>query len=86
MIKTCTFVYFITSAAMKKLADYMHYIDNGYTHPLASIAVRGLSTRTNKDTEGYHRILNKRVGDCHINIYKLINIVYKEASDIKITK
>ena len=51
-------------------------------HPLSSISIHGLSTRTNNDTEGYHR----RVGECHVNVYKLINILYEEASDVKITK
>ena len=75
------------NAELKKLAAYMHrqWIYST-VHTLSSISVHGLSTRTNNDTEGYHRRLNKRVGECHVNVYKLINILYEEASDVKITK
>ena len=31
-----------------------------------------MSIRTNNNTEASHRSLNKRVGECHINIYKLV--------------
>ena len=74
-------------AALTKFAAYMHrqWIYST-VHPLSSISVHGLSTRTNNDTEGYHRRLNKRVGDCHVNIYKLINILYEEASDFRLFK
>ena len=42
------------------------------SHPLSSISAYCMSIRMNNDTEASHRSLNKCVGECHINIYKLM--------------
>ena len=70
---------------LKELKEYMErqWIDSNM-HPLSSISVHGMAIRTNNDTEAYHRVLNKRVGACHINMYKLINILFSEAESSRI--
>ena len=57
------------------------------THPVSTISVYGLSIRTNNDTESIasNCILNKRIGEPHINMYKLVNIIHEMAVDLKLT-
>ena len=47
------------------------------TQPVPTISVYGLSIRTYNDTESSHRILNVLISEPHVNIYKLINILYE---------
>ena len=42
------------------------------------------SIRTNNYTEASHCILNKRVGEPHINMYKLVNIIHEMGVDFKL--
>ena len=95
MIKIIEFIYFIyyeiyecvmKQHMMKQLVRYMwrQWIYSN-THPVSTISVYGLAIRTNKDTEASHCILNKRVGDPHINMYKLVNIIHEMAVDLKLT-
>ena len=44
-----------------------------------------MSIRTNNDTEASHRSLNKRIGECHINMYKLIGILHSDAQCSRFT-
>ena len=71
---------------MQQLVHYMRrqWIYSN-THPVSTISVYGLAVRTNNDTEASHRTLNKCVGEAHINIYKLVNIIHEMAVDLKLT-
>ena len=71
------------------MQQVVHYMRRQWiysnTHPVSTISVYGLAVRTNTDTEASHRTLNKCVGEAHINIYKLVNIIHEMAVDLKLT-
>ena len=51
-------------------------------HPPSSWSIFGFSIRTNNDTEGWHHYLNQlcaRTNNQAVNLYKLIEILHKEA-------
>ena len=64
---------------------YASSVDILNTHPVSTISVYGLAVRTNNNTEASHRTLNKCVGEAHINIYKLVNIIHEMSVDLKLT-
>ena len=71
---------------MKQLVRYMlrQWIYSN-TYPVSTISVYGIYGYSNSDTEDSHRILNKSVGEPHINMYKLVYIVHEMSVDLKLT-
>ena len=71
---------------LKKMIVYMkrQWIESS-SHSLSSLSVYGMNIRTNNDTEAYHCGLNKRVGECHINMYKLIERLHEDAVSARLT-
>ena len=71
---------------MVELREYMkrQWIEST-CHPAVTLSVYGLGLRTINDTEAFHRVLNKKIVEAHINVYKLIGELHEIATDVRIT-
>ena len=72
-----------------KILDLLHYVKkqwfrNSVWKPQDICAYRRL-VRTNNDVEGYHRRLNQRVELDHPPVYKLLEVLWKEAMFVVLT-
>ena len=70
---------------LSKLARYMHHqwIESS-VHSIQSISVFNQSIRTNNDCECYHNRL-RCISRDHLNLYKLIDLLYEESAIVKVT-
>ena len=75
-------------SATEMTNNYFDYVEqtwmNSSIWTIESWSVYGRSIRTNNDTEEYHNKLNQRAQKGNLPFYLLIQLLYKEANDVRL--